>query len=244
MDIFSIPNKSLHLLHVKNLPVFEQLQLEETLLRHDERNWCLINEGTAPAIVMGISGKPELLINREKLSHAPLPLIKRFSGGGTVVVDENTLFVTFIFQKTSHTFPSYPERIMRWSEEIYKEVFPGNHFALRENDYVIGEHKCGGNAQYIKKERWLHHTSFLWNFEAEKMDYLLHPPKSPQYRAGRKHTDFLCTLSEHFSEKKEFTTSLKSALATRYDLHMVSLESIPESNPATTRTALYTICEK
>ena len=34
---------------------------------------------------MGISGKPEELVNLDRLS---IPLIKRFSGGGTVVVDE------------------------------------------------------------------------------------------------------------------------------------------------------------
>ncbi|NGX54212.1 MAG: hypothetical protein K1000chlam4_00937, partial [Chlamydiae bacterium] len=46
------------LLHLSGLPIFEQLQLEEALLRADEGNWCLINSGVPPAIVMGISAKP------------------------------------------------------------------------------------------------------------------------------------------------------------------------------------------
>ena len=32
------------LLHVQNMPILEQLELEEALLRTDERNFCIINE--------------------------------------------------------------------------------------------------------------------------------------------------------------------------------------------------------
>ena len=39
----------LYLIHKKQLPILEQLFLEEALLRADTRNFCLINEGTAPA---------------------------------------------------------------------------------------------------------------------------------------------------------------------------------------------------
>ena len=45
-------------------------------------------------------------------------------------------------------------------------------FSLRENDYVLGAHKIGGNAQSIVKGRWVHHTSFLWDFDPAKMRYL------------------------------------------------------------------------
>lgn len=229
----------LHLLHLKNCPILEQLKIEETLLKADDRNWCLINEGSTPAIVMGISGKPDLLINKEKLLSNPLPVIRRFSGGGTVVIDQNTLFVTFIFAKSSHRFPGYPEPIMRWTEEIYKDVFQNNLFALRENDYVIGSRKCGGNAQYIKKERWLHHTSFLWHFEHTMMDYLLHPPKTPSYREGRKHSDFLCTLSDHFESKDAFFALIKEALGPRFNIREVPLERIPWFDPQSFRTSIY-----
>jgi lipoate-protein ligase A len=69
-------------------------------------------------------------------------------------------------------------------------------FELRENDYVFGSLKFGGNAQSkvfgacadmrsmaqrryswaaypgIVKDRWLHHTSFLWDFHERNMTYL------------------------------------------------------------------------
>src|SRR5581483_7899335 len=85
----------LHFILLKNIPIHQQLQLEEAILRTDDRNWCLINEGSPPAIVMGISGKPEMLINHVHFQKSPVPVIKRFSGGGTVFIDPSTIFMTW-----------------------------------------------------------------------------------------------------------------------------------------------------
>ncbi len=213
----------MNILHLKNTPIFQQLQIEEALLRLDKRNFCIINEGSAPAIVMGISGSPSTLINEERLAQTPIPVIKRFSGGGTVVVDEDTLFISFLCQADEHDFSPYPEPIMRWTEEIYKESFNLPEFHLKENDYVIGKRKCGGNAQYLRKGRWLHHTTFLWDYKKSNMDLLLHPPKVPDYRDKRSHDEFLTRLSDHLPSKELFVTSFKKALGKRYDLEEVSI---------------------
>lgn len=215
---------TLHLLHTHNLPILEQLQLEEALLRTDRRNFCLINEGSPPAIVMGISGKIHELVDCEKTALAGIPVIKRFSGGGTVIVDEETIFVTFICQKELHTFPAYPEPILEWSASLYKAVH--SSLSLRENDYIIGEKKCGGNAQYIQKDRWLHHTSFLWNWAETRMNLLLHPKKTPAYRQERPHEEFLCRLSDHVADKTSWISSLKTELSQRYQLQDISLQEL------------------
>jgi lipoate-protein ligase A len=217
-----------HLLHLRNYPIEKQLQLEKQLLQEGTDNICLINEGCSPTIVLGISGKEEELVDQEKTTQDSIPIVRRFSGGGTVIVDEDTLFVTFICQKELHDFPAYPEPIMRWTASIYQDVFNHPDFSLRENDYVLADKKCGGNAQYIKKHRWLHHTSFLWNFTKERMDYLLHPKKTPNYREGRTHHDFLCTLQEVFPTKAAFLQALTQALASRFSLIPTSLETLTQ----------------
>jgi lipoate---protein ligase len=215
-----------HFLHLSQYPIYDQLLLEEALLRTDARNWCIINEGSPPAIVMGISGKKEELIDCNRAAKDSIPLIKRFSGGGTVIVDENTFFATFICQKDIHDFSPYPEPILRWHEELYREVFDHDAFHLKENDFVIGDRKCGGNAQYIKKDRWLHHTSFLWDYSEDKMSYLLLPKKTPHYRQKRSHSDFLCRLRDYFSSKKALIDNIKTALAKRYTVQTHSLQEV------------------
>ncbi|XP_055832794.1 uncharacterized protein LOC129901581 isoform X3 [Solanum dulcamara] len=113
-----------------------------------------------------------------------IPVVKRFSGGGTVIVDHQTVFITFICN--TGALPSvqpYPRPIMSWSSQLYSKVIQGvGDFSLRENDYVFGNHKFGGNAQSIKKGCWVHHTSFLWDYEMMNMAYLKLPKRAPDYR--------------------------------------------------------------
>ena len=100
-------------------------------------------------------------------------------------------------------------------------------FSLRENDFVIQDLKCGGNAQYITKDRFVQHTSFLWDFCPKNMDCLLHPPKTPPYRQGRAHKDFLCTLKDHFSSKEDFFQKITDHLSQDYKAHRVeNIESL------------------
>jgi hypothetical protein len=45
------------LLRLSGVPILQQLQLEEALLRATQHNWMLINDGSVQeAIVMGVSG--------------------------------------------------------------------------------------------------------------------------------------------------------------------------------------------
>ena len=208
----------LHIVELSQIFVLQQLQWEEALLRADGRNWCLLNRGSPPAIVMGISGKIQELIHREKYHLSPLPVIRRFSGGGTVIVDQNTLFVTLICQADQVPAPPFPRSLMQWSAELYRPLFSSQPFDLKENDYTLGERKWGGNAQSIIKGRWLHHSSLLWDYDPSHMDYLMIPPKIPSYRQGRSHADFLCRLRDYWPDPTLFQSQFLSQLAKQFTL--------------------------
>lgn len=217
---------ALSLITLNNLPIFEQLQLEEALLRADVRNWCLINHGTSPAIVMGISGRPELLVNRDVVQKKGIPIIRRFSGGGTVYVDSGTHFVTWIFNTGHIEVDCCPAKVHHWTADFFREAMPTVDVALRENDYVIGERKWGGNAQYLCKGRWLHHSSILWDYDDAEMGCLLLPSKMPSYRQQRSHSDFLCRLRDHLPCRKFFQGSLIEKIKEKFDVTVVSLEQV------------------
>lgn len=218
----------LHVLKLHRTPIFEQLQIEEALLRADQRNWCIINYGSPPAIVMGISGKAHELVDLEKLNSNPIPLIRRFSGGGTVVIDEQTVFVTFICGTSFVSISPFPEQIMRWTERFYQPLFKDHPFCLYENDYVINNKKFGGNAQSITKGRWLHHSSLLWNYCPDKMSYLHLPSKAPLYRGKRSHTEFLCRLSDYWSSFATFESGLKDQLKSQFSIKELDYDDILE----------------
>lgn len=106
-------------------------------------------------------------------------------------------------------------------------------FALRENDYVLGPRKMGGNAQTIIKNGWLHHTSFLWDYDPYHMEYLTLPSKRPDYRGDRSHDDFLVKLKSYYYHssspsggKYMFFDTLKEVTSDTFDLEEVTLHEV------------------
>lgn len=202
--------KEINIVRMSRQDILTQLHLEEALFRGTTSNWLIINDGVAsPSIVLGISGKPDVMVHQHDAERQGVPLIKRFSGGGTVVVDEDTIMMSIIVQgeRALPHVERFPKPIMEWCESILSNRMNdllGGDFRLREHDFVVGDKKIGGNAQAISGTRWLHHTSFVFDYQDEAMALLKHPPKTPEYRQHREHTEFvtriktLCADREHF----------------------------------------------
>mmetsp|Transcript_15545 Transcript_15545/g.22905 ORF Transcript_15545/g.22905 Transcript_15545/m.22905 type:complete len:330 (-) Transcript_15545:73-1062(-) len=277
------------------LSVIERLALEEALLRHDplQRMWAMVgthdptygkrinitdaasseNKNVGCAIVLGIGGKPHELLDIDEVRKDGVLAVKRFSGGGTVVVDHDSLFTTFIGRTDGMPdVKPYPRELMAWSaDEIFGPVFGAMkrdmhddsirkrgqrsmvvkgsscgvestgivettegdklvrvpNFSLRENDYILGERKMGGNAQSIVKGGWIHHTSFLYDYSHENMGYLTLPKKRPEYRGDRSHRDFLIKLKDYVDPlggKKYFFDKVKEATDDAFEMEEVTLQ--------------------
>ena len=101
----------------------------------------------AEAIVLGISGKPAQMVDIERTVRAGVPVIKRFTGGGTIVCDADTLFVSLIVgEETLPEVQPYPDPILQWVGGIYGDALEacGNDgFAINANDYCIDQLKFG-----------------------------------------------------------------------------------------------------
>ena len=117
---------ALRIVRLKRAPVLTMLRLEEALFRSERStgSWCVMNEGSLPpCVVLGISGKPEKLCNLPLVERDEISMIKRFTGGGTVVVDAGTSFVSLICDKSDvDGEPEYPRDIMAWTEGLYDPV--------------------------------------------------------------------------------------------------------------------------
>lgn len=64
-----------------------------------------------------------------------IPVIRRFSGGGTVIIDDGTLFVSLICNKNAIPgLQPYPHPIMSWTGQLYGQALREfGDFHLREN---------------------------------------------------------------------------------------------------------------
>ncbi|KAK1279382.1 hypothetical protein QJS04_geneDACA019711 [Acorus gramineus] len=137
----------MNLVRTRAFPILQQLHLEERLLRTSTHNWCIINDGTdAPTIVMGSSGSPSELIEVESVLKDGIPVVKRFSGGGTVIVDSGTIFMSFICNKGDIPgLQLYPSPIMSWTGQLYGQILSGvGDFRLRENENRKNEERKRG----------------------------------------------------------------------------------------------------
>lgn len=224
----------LNLIQLDNRSILQQLQLEEALLRTDTKNWCIIQHGVDPAIVMGISGRIEEQVHVNLLQQAPVPVIKRFSGGGTVFVDANTTFVTFICNASDVEVTPRPDDVFCWSDSIYRDVFLEHPYKLVERDYTFEGRKFGGNAQYMRRDRWLHHTTFLWDYSSEMMNYLPLPKRRPEYRQSRSHEEFLCRLVDYFPSVSAMQSRLEEALEKRFLIKRVSVPKVDKEHRRST----------
>ncbi|KAI8105502.1 hypothetical protein M9434_000087 [Picochlorum sp. BPE23] len=203
---------TMNIVRMRGHDVETQLHLEEALFRTTRSNWLVVNDGVAvPSIVLGISGKPEVMAHVDDATRMGVPLIKRFTGGGTVVVDKDTVMMSIIVhgERDLPGVERFPRQIMEWCAGFLSgHMSAYGDFALRENDFVIGDRKIGGNAQAISGGRWLHHTSFLFDYRDELMGLLKTPPKAPQYRSNRSHGEFVTRVCDISADREGFVTGI------------------------------------
>ncbi|GAW80299.1 lipoate-protein ligase 2 [Plasmodium gonderi] len=260
---FSKHEKRKNVLYVINCTkfhVYEQLLIEECLYRLSSplseglnnigfvliNNTCLndekkredvgstVSNRTNKCVVFGLSGKVQNFIKDiNYVNDNKIWLIKRYTGGGTVYINNNCLLISLIlpfnFEKEKKLYPS---NITEWVfNSFYNSVF--NHldskkkkenfllkkFNYHENDYVYNDYdnlcknvfikKVGGNAQAFSKNYFVHHTSFLWSCNYDEMEkVIINPLKQPLYRNKRNHKDFLVSLEEclpnHMNNQRTF----------------------------------------
>ncbi len=189
----------------------ENLAYDEAVLRaFDEtaaaegtlRFW----ESPTPCVVLGRSGKLHEEVNVEACRRNGVPILRRASGGGAVLLGPGCLNFALLL-------PLDEFRDVRLS---YLTILRPAAAALGVDvagisDLAVCGRKISGNAQRRGRRALLHHGTILYDFDAALMDrYLRQPSRSPAYRNGRPHAAFVANLRMGAEE-------IKSRLAAAWD---------------------------
>jgi lipoate---protein ligase len=218
----------MYLLQIDGVSIFHQLELEEALLRLGTGDFCILNSNATPAIVLGLSNDVEELVDLPLAKALHLPIYRRFSGGGAVCVEENSIFVTLIFDNHSLPCEKSPEALIAHGASVFTNAFSPYELQVQDQDYVLCGKKIGGNAQSFTKQRTLQHTSLLYSWREDLMCVLKMPKRQPAYRQLRSHTDFCGRIETHFPGKEMFRKRLCEAIQENYACKNIFYDDIKE----------------
>lgn len=188
----------------------ENLALDEALLDAAEtgasaevlRFW----ESPTPFVVVGYANKIASEVNVAACEAKKIPILRRCSGGGTVVQGPGCLNYAVILRITE-TGPTRSisaanqfvmERNRRALASVTSDHAPqtSGFRVLGHTDLALGNLKFSGNAQRRRKNFLLFHGTLLLNFHLPLISELLNMPSlQPDYRASREHGEFITNLN-------------------------------------------------
>lgn len=177
----------------------ENVALDDVLLRAVEegtmspllRVWELVDY----AVILGRANRAERNVNLSACRADGIPIVRRSSGGGTVLLGPGALVYSLVMRVNSGSrlvdIDGTTREVM---ERIREALSPALATVARAgtSDLAIGDIKVSGNAQRWLRRTVLHHGTLLYNFDIAKMSrYLTMPERVPDYRQGRDHLSFV-----------------------------------------------------
>jgi len=185
----------------------ENLACDEALL-----DWCESGEGAEmlrfwesrePFVVVGYANKVAAEVNVAACEARRIPILRRCSGGGTVVQGPGCLNYSLVLpigEKGPYQHIGTANQFIMRRNRMAIESAAGNResaIAIRgHTDLAVEELKFSGNSQRRRKRFLLFHGTFLLNFDLSLISELLRmPSKQPHYRENRSHANFLTNLN-------------------------------------------------
>jgi lipoate-protein ligase A len=187
----------------RTLPgVAANLALDEDLLQRAEdengsptlRLWELPSH----AVVLGASGRWRDEIHVDACNAEGVPIARRSSGGGTVVIGPGALNVAVVLPNDFASGLGAVDVAQHFVLDRIADALRalGPPVEVRgSGDLTLGLRKFSGSAQRRLKRFFLVHATILYAFDLPLITrYLQSPARQPAYRAGRAHDEFVTNL--------------------------------------------------
>ncbi|MBI1323918.1 lipoate--protein ligase family protein [bacterium] len=164
------------------------------------------------AVVLGASGRVADDVHAEECRRRGVPVARRSSGGGTVLLGPGTACLAWVLPLAEFPSDQRDVRVLQVSvlervAERFRQALPGLE-VVASGDWAIAGRKCAGSAQRRMKTHVLVHLSILNRLPlAEVRRFLAEPSRRPEYRSERTHDDFLTNLDIEPTRLYEYLSS-------------------------------------
>ncbi|SME90503.1 lipoyl protein ligase domain-containing protein [Pseudobacteriovorax antillogorgiicola] len=151
------------------------------------------------SVVLGRSNKAELEVHEDRCAEDNIPVLKRYGGGGTVLLHPGCVVASVgCWVESPYNNDLYFKLLNQSLIDCFIEHFKGYEFLQRGfSDIVYEDRKFVGTSLFRSRQYLLYQASILVDLNIETINrYLQHPSKEPDYRKGRHHRDFLVGLQE------------------------------------------------
>lgn len=150
-------------------------------------------------VVLGYSSRISLDAKLAACRGAGVPILRRVSGGGTVLQGPGCLNATLVLrlerQAMLQTISGTTAFILERHRQALEPAVGGPIEFRGLSDLAVQGVKFSGNAQRRKRRCVLFHGTFLLDFDLPLVDRLLAmPSRQPDYRRNRPHHEFLMNL--------------------------------------------------
>jgi len=147
-------------------------------------------------IVLGQSNRIDTAIHADQAENDGIPVFKRKSGGQTVLLSPGTLVVSVRLISDRQEHPqTYFKLINNLIIKSLENLGIANIEERGISDLAIGGKKILGSSIYRKRNRVFYHAVLNVSETPEHIGrYLKYPDREPDYRAGRKHEEFVTSI--------------------------------------------------
>lgn len=157
------------------------------------------------AVVVGSGGSVTIDVNVAECACDAVPVLRRSSGGGTVLLGPRCLCFSLVLNYDSaprlNEIPASNRYILARVLHALQSVVPAE--VCGTSDLTVAGVKFSGNAQQRKRTHFLHHGTLLCGFDLARVaKYLNTPERQPDYRQNRGHAEFITNLPATVAEVK------------------------------------------
>lgn len=180
-------------------------------------------------VVVGRSNSIATEVNEPECLSQGVPIYRRYSGGGAVVVGPGCLGYALALPLTDELRTGgvvvVTRLVMETIAQQLADIVPGIA-VCGTSDLAVHDRKFSGNSQRWLRHAFLHHGTILYGFELARIGQYLSPPsRQPEYRQQRSHDEFVVNLPEPRESIVDCLVKAWGARAASLDPELISQAS-------------------